>query len=72
MVEIPDPAPVRFRLKQPWPDFLTFYSSATGARWIVPKKYVGKIGDEGFKKLPIGAGGTQRGSEGGGRSCWLV
>ena len=55
-VEIPDPARVRFRLKQPWPDFLTFYSSATGAGWIVPKKYVEKVGDEGFKKHPIGAG----------------
>src|SRR5574342_105632 len=55
-VETPDPARVRFRLKQPWPDFLTFYSSATGAGWIVPKKYVEKVGDEGFKKAPVGAG----------------
>ena len=55
-VETPDPTRVRFRLKEPWPDFLTFYSSATGAGWIVPKKYVEKVGDEGFKKLPIGAG----------------
>jgi len=55
-IEIPDPARVRFRLKEPWPDFLTFYSSATGAGWIVPKKYVEKVGDEGFKKVPIGAG----------------
>jgi ABC-type transport system substrate-binding protein len=56
VVEAPDPARVRFRLKQPWPDFLTFYSSATGAGWIVPKKYVEKVGDEGFKKAPVGAG----------------
>ena len=55
-VEIPGPTRVRFRLKEPWPDFLTFYSSATGAGWIVPKKYVETVGDEGFKKLPIGAG----------------
>jgi peptide/nickel transport system substrate-binding protein len=55
-VEVPDPARARFRLKQPWPDFLTFYSSATGAGWIVPKKYVEKVGDEGFKKAPVGAG----------------
>ncbi len=55
-IEIPDAARVRFRLKQPWPDFMTFYSSATGAGWIVPKKYVEKVGDEGFKKAPIGAG----------------
>ncbi len=55
-VETPDPGRVRFRLKRPWPDFMTFYSSATGAGWVVPKKYVEKVGDEGFKKLPIGAG----------------
>ena len=37
-VETPDPGRVRFRLKQPWPDFVMFYSTATGAGWIVPKK----------------------------------
>ena len=36
---------------------MTFYgTTATGAGWIVPKKYVEKVGDEGFKKAPIGAG----------------
>src|SRR5882757_7200782 len=55
-VETPDARSVRFVLKKPWPDFLTFYSSATGAGWIVPKKYVEKVGEEGFKKAPIGAG----------------
>lgn len=56
-VEIPDPQRVRFRLKEPWPDFMAFFGTpATGAAWIVPKKYVEKVGDEGFKKAPIGAG----------------
>jgi len=55
-VEAPDQGRVRFRMKQPWPDFLTFYASATGAGWVVPKKYVEKVGDEGYKKAPIGAG----------------
>ena len=55
-VETPDPGHVTFKLKQPWPDFLTFYAGATGAGWIVPKKYVEKIGDEGFRKAPVGAG----------------
>src|SRR6201997_5194102 len=55
-VETPDPQHVRFKLKEPWPDFLTFYATASGAGWIVPKKYVEKVGDEGFKKGPIGAG----------------
>ncbi|HKX02385.1 MAG TPA: ABC transporter substrate-binding protein, partial [Methylomirabilota bacterium] len=39
-IETPDPGHVRFRLKQPWPDFLTFYTGASGAGWIVPKKNV--------------------------------
>jgi peptide/nickel transport system substrate-binding protein len=55
-VEVPDERTVRFVLKKPWPDFLTFYSSATGAGWIVPKKYVQEVGEDGFKKAPIGAG----------------
>ena len=55
-IETPDPQRVSFKLKEPWPDFLTFYGCATGAGWIVPKKYVEKVGDDGFKKAPIGAG----------------
>jgi len=56
-VDVVDPYRVRFRLKEPWPDFMTFYATpATGAGWIVPKKYVEKVGDEGFKKAPVGAG----------------
>jgi peptide/nickel transport system substrate-binding protein len=55
-VETPGPLHVRFRLKNPWPDFMTFYTAASGAGWIVPKKYVEKVGDEGYKKAPIGAG----------------
>jgi peptide/nickel transport system substrate-binding protein len=55
-VEVVDPGRVRFKLKEPWPDFLTFYASATGAAWVVPKKYIEKVGDEGFRKHPIGAG----------------
>jgi peptide/nickel transport system substrate-binding protein len=35
---------------------MTFYAIATGAGWIVPKKYVEKVGEDGFKKAPIGAG----------------
>jgi peptide/nickel transport system substrate-binding protein len=56
-VQVVDPGRVRFHLKEPWPDFMTFYgTSATGAAWIVPKKYVEKVGEDGFKKAPIGAG----------------
>src|SRR5712691_8283533 len=56
-VQIVDPGRVRFILKEPWPDFMVFYgTSATGAAWIVPKKYVEKVGDDGFKAKPVGAG----------------
>ena len=56
-VQIVDPGRVRFVLKDPWPDFMTFYgTSATGSGWIVPKAYVEKVGDDGFKRAPIGAG----------------
>jgi peptide/nickel transport system substrate-binding protein len=56
-VQTPAPNRVRFVLKEPWPDFMAFYgTSATGASWIVPKKYVEKVGDDGFKKAPVGAG----------------
>jgi peptide/nickel transport system substrate-binding protein len=57
VVEVVDPGRVRFRLKEPWPDFMTYYGSlATGAGWIVPRKYLEKVGDDGFKKAPVGAG----------------
>jgi len=56
-VEVVDAGRVRFHLREAWPDFMTFYgTSATGAAWIVPRKYVEKVGDDGFKKAPIGAG----------------
>ena len=56
-IQVVDAGRVRFHLKDPWPDFMTFYgTSASGAAWIVPKKYVEKVGEDGFKKAPIGAG----------------
>ncbi len=57
--EIQTPAPnrVRFVLKEPWPDFMSFYgTSATGAAWIVPKKHIEKVGEAEYKKAPVGAG----------------
>ena len=46
-VDVPDPRRIRFNLKRPWPDFLTFYSNATGAGWVVPKKYLERVGEDG-------------------------
>ena len=47
---------IRFTLREPWPDFLTYYSTATGAGWIVPRKHVEMVGEDEFKHAPIGAG----------------
>ena len=56
-VEIVNPLTVRFRLNAAWPDFMTFYgTTVTGAGLVVPKKYVTQVGDDGFRKHPIGAG----------------
>src|SRR6266704_2943713 len=56
-VEIVGPYRVRFHLHEPFPDFMAFYGTlATGASWIVPKKYVEQVGNEGFKKQPVGLG----------------
>jgi peptide/nickel transport system substrate-binding protein len=56
-VEVFDTLTVRFHLKEPWPDFLTFYgTTATAAGLVVPKKYLTQVGEDGFKKHPIGAG----------------
>jgi peptide/nickel transport system substrate-binding protein len=56
-VEVVSPLIVRFQLKEPWPDFMTYYgSTASAAGIVVPRKYLGQVGDDGFRKHPIGAG----------------
>jgi peptide/nickel transport system substrate-binding protein len=56
-VEVIDAHRLRFVLHEPWPDFLTFYAAlATGAAWVVPKKYLEQVGDDGFKRHPVGLG----------------
>ena len=56
-IDIPDDRTVKFVFKEPFLDFLMVYGSpASGAGWIVPKAYYQKVGKDGFKKAPIGAG----------------
>ena len=56
-VVVVDPHRVRFQLHEPFPDFMAFYGTlATGAGWVVPRKYIEKVGDDGFKRQPIGLG----------------
>jgi peptide/nickel transport system substrate-binding protein len=56
-VTVVSPYRVRFQLHEPWPDFMTFYGTlATGAGWIVPRKYMEQVGADGFKRHPVGLG----------------
>src|SRR3989442_1157483 len=56
-VEVVSPTRVRFVLHEPFRDLMAFYGTlASGAGWIVPRKSVEKVGDEGFKKQPVGLG----------------
>jgi peptide/nickel transport system substrate-binding protein len=57
LIEIVDPRVIRFRLKEPWPDFMTLCgSTASAAGLVLPKKYLEAVGDKGFADHPIGAG----------------
>jgi peptide/nickel transport system substrate-binding protein len=56
-VEAVSPDLVRFHFKQPFPDFLDYLlPGATAIGWVVPKKYVEKVGDAAYRKNPIGCG----------------
>jgi len=56
-VVVASPSRVRFVLHEPWPDFMMYYGSiVSGAGWVVPKKYVERVGDDGFKRAPVGLG----------------
>src|SRR5258706_426735 len=48
--------PVAARAGAPSGPMTLVYNISTVPRWIVPRKYVEKVGDEGFKRAPIGAG----------------
>ncbi len=56
-VEAVNPYLVRFQFKEPFPDFLEYFlPGGSGICWIVPKKYIEKVGDAEYKKNPIGCG----------------
>ena len=56
-VEAVNPNLVRVHFKEPFPDFLEYMlPGATTIAWIVPKKYMEKVGEAEFKKHPVGAG----------------
>jgi peptide/nickel transport system substrate-binding protein len=56
-VEAVNPYLVRFVFKNPFPDFLEVQlPGSTTIGWVVPKKYIEKVGEAGFKKKPVGCG----------------
>jgi peptide/nickel transport system substrate-binding protein len=56
-IDAPDSRTITFKFKEPFVDFIMIYGSpSSGAGWIVPKSYYEKVGKDGFKQKPIGAG----------------
>jgi peptide/nickel transport system substrate-binding protein len=56
-IQVLAPDRVRFVFRGPWPDFPAFYGTfVASAGWVVPRKYVERVGEEGFRKAPVGAG----------------
>src|SRR3989454_6687701 len=57
-VEIVDDRTVRFIFKEPFLDFAILFGTANvaGPGWVVPEKYYKRVGADGFKQKPIGAG----------------
>ena len=57
LVEAVDPLTLRIHLKEPWPDFMTFYGTTAAAVGIVlPRKYFESVGADAFRQKPVGAG----------------
>jgi peptide/nickel transport system substrate-binding protein len=56
-IELVDERTIIFHFKEPFLDFLDLYNGGgTGIGWIVPRHYYERVGKDGFKARPIGAG----------------
>lgn len=56
-IEIVDDRAIVFHFKEPFIDFMDLYNGAnTGIGWIVSGRYYEKVGKDGFKQHPMGAG----------------
>jgi peptide/nickel transport system substrate-binding protein len=56
-IETVDDRTIIFHFKEPFIDFMTLYNGVvSGIGWIVPRQYYEKVGSDGFKAKPIGAG----------------
>ncbi len=72
-IDLPDDRTVKFFFKEPFLDFLMLYGgNASGAGWVVPKAYYEKVGKDGFKRAPIGAGPYRFVKQAAGASCSIA
>ncbi len=56
-IQVVDDRTIVFHFKEPFIDFMDLYNgSVSGIGWIVPRHYYEKVGRDGFKAKPIGAG----------------
>jgi peptide/nickel transport system substrate-binding protein len=56
-IQVVDDRTIIFHFKEPFIDFWDLYNGGvSGIGWIVPKHYYEKVGRDGFKARPVGAG----------------
>jgi len=56
-IQVVDDRTVIFQFKQPFLEFMEMYSGGvSGIGWVIPRHYYPKVGRDGFKAKPIGAG----------------
>ena len=56
-IELVDDRTIVFHFKEPFIEFMDLYNgNVSGIGWVVPGKYYEKVGSDGFKAHPIGAG----------------
>ena len=56
-IQVVDNRTIIFHFKQPFLEFMDLYNGGvSGIGWIVPRHYYEKVGRDGFKAKPIGAG----------------
>jgi peptide/nickel transport system substrate-binding protein len=56
-IKVVDDRTIIFNFKEPFLDFMALYNGGvSGIGWIIPHKYYEKVGSDGFKNKPIGAG----------------
>jgi peptide/nickel transport system substrate-binding protein len=56
-IQVVDDRTIVFHFKQPFLEFMELYNGGvSGIGWVVPKRYYEKVGRDGFKAKPIGAG----------------